>query len=81
MPHQTQSQLQYHLMEAHLYGLLAKRYEYVDPAKHIHFYKKYFEHVQHVESIYMGMTGCHHMGSNVNPHMSSHMHSNMSWYD
>lgn len=57
MDRNLESQLQYHLMQANLYGLLAKRYEYVDPAKHMHFYRKHFEQVQMVESLYLRMQG------------------------
>lgn len=47
------AQLQHDLMQANLYGLLAKRYEYVDPQRHIHFYLKHFEYVKRVEDRFM----------------------------
>lgn len=47
------AQLQHDLMHANLYFTLAKRYEYVDPSKHMHFYLKYFEYVKKIEERYM----------------------------
>ncbi|NPC93441.1 hypothetical protein HOO54_14655 [Bacillus sp. WMMC1349] len=80
MPHKMSSQLEHHLMQANLYGLLAKKYEYVDPAKHIHFYQKYFEQVQQVEALYMGMHKKHldndmNMNMNMNMPMQSPMNN------
>jgi hypothetical protein len=44
--------LRHHLEMAHLYGLLAMRYKYVDPSKHIHFYQKHLEHALQVDRLY-----------------------------
>ncbi|MFC2949850.1 hypothetical protein [Virgibacillus sediminis] len=43
------------LEEASLYGLLAKRYEYSDPQRHIYFYQKHFNAVMKLEQHYMMM--------------------------
>lgn len=47
------------LSEASLYGLMAKRYEYVDPQKHMHFYQKHFQAAMKLEQYYMAMQGSH----------------------
>ncbi|MFO6495844.1 MULTISPECIES: hypothetical protein [Bacillus] len=82
MPHKMSSELKHHLMKANLYGLLAKRYEYVDPAKHMHFYQKHFKHVKRVEALYMGMHDNDMSHHDVNLNMPSHMnmpnHMNMN---
>ncbi|RCW63905.1 hypothetical protein [Saliterribacillus persicus] len=52
------------LTEASLYGLLAKKYEYTDPQRHMYFYQKYFDIVQKIEKHYMmhqGNKSSHHM--------------------
>lgn len=41
------------LMQANLYGLLAKKYEYVDPQKHMHFYQLHFHCVLKLEQHFM----------------------------
>ncbi|WP_257346775.1 hypothetical protein [Pseudalkalibacillus decolorationis] len=41
------------LTKASLFGLLAKRYEYVDPQKHMYYYQKHFYYVMKVEQHYM----------------------------
>ncbi|MGG3452262.1 hypothetical protein ABER98_20895, partial [Domibacillus aminovorans] len=45
------------LAKANLYGLLAKKYEYVDPQKHMHYYQKHFYYVTKVEQHYMMLEG------------------------
>jgi len=45
------------LTKASLYGLLAKRYEYVDPQKHMYFYQKHFQYAMKVEQRYMMVEG------------------------
>lgn len=47
------------LSKASLYGLLAKRYEYVDPQKHMHFYQMHFQCVMALEHHYMMLHGSH----------------------
>jgi hypothetical protein len=46
-----------HLMQANLYFLFAKRYEYVDPQKHMFFYQKHFNAVMKLEQHYMMLEG------------------------
>ncbi|MBO8172290.1 MAG: hypothetical protein H0Z33_10400 [Bacillaceae bacterium] len=48
-----ENKLKYYLDKANLYFLLAKKYEYVDPARHIHYYQKHLYHVQKLEYYYM----------------------------
>lgn len=45
------------LNQASLYGLLAKRYEYVDPQKHMFFYQKHFNAAMKLEQHYMMLEG------------------------
>ncbi|WP_100405605.1 hypothetical protein [Bacillus solitudinis] len=45
------------LTKASLYGLLAERYKYVDPEKHIHFYQMHFNCVMQLEQHYMNPHG------------------------
>lgn len=47
------------LSKASLYGLLAKRYEYVDPQKHMHYYQKHFQCFMALEHHYMMLHGSH----------------------
>jgi hypothetical protein len=58
--------LKHHLEMATLYDLLAMRYKYVDPNKHIHFYQKHLEHALQVDQLY-GEYG-HMMAVPVNQH-------------
>ncbi len=53
------NRLRYHLEKANLYFLLAKKYEYVDPAKHFYFYRKHFYYTNKVEQDYMMMHSHH----------------------
>lgn len=71
------NRLRYHLEKANLYFLLAKKYEYVDPARHIYFYRKHFYYVNKVEQDYMMLQGhhenpgsyhMHHYGTHHNPY-------------
>ncbi|WP_156291893.1 hypothetical protein [Oceanobacillus salinisoli] len=49
------------LTEANLFGLLAKRYEYVDPQRHMFFYQKHFDAVMELErNLMMYEGGSHH---------------------
>ncbi|MEM1504806.1 hypothetical protein RG959_15470 [Domibacillus sp. 8LH] len=48
------------LEKASLYGLLAKKYEYVDPQKHMYYYQKHFQYVMKVEQHYMMLEGRSH---------------------
>ncbi|WP_309087275.1 hypothetical protein [Domibacillus sp.] len=41
------------LAKANLYGLLAKKYEYLDPEKHMYYDLKHFHYVTRVEQHYM----------------------------
>ncbi|MBP1948645.1 hypothetical protein [Virgibacillus litoralis] len=43
------------LTNANLYFLLAKKYEYVDPKKHMYFYQKHFYYAEMVDKLYMQM--------------------------
>lgn len=52
------------LTQANLYGLLAKRYEYIDPQKHMHFDLLHFQSVMKLEQYYMQCTGSHNSMSN-----------------
>lgn len=45
------------LEQASLYLLLAKKYEYVDPEKHMYFYQKHFYYAEMVDKMYMHMEG------------------------
>jgi hypothetical protein len=47
------------LTQASLYGLLAERYKYVDPQKHMHFYQMHFNCVMELEQHYMNLQGHH----------------------
>ncbi|WP_052947875.1 hypothetical protein [Aneurinibacillus tyrosinisolvens] len=53
-------ELKHHLKKAELYGLLMKKYEYVDPALHMHYYQKHFYHTQEVDRLYRMK---HHWGA------------------
>ncbi|WP_046174952.1 hypothetical protein [Domibacillus indicus] len=72
------------LAKANLYGLLAKKYEYVDPQKHMHFYQKHFHHVMRVEQHYMMLEGRSHVptrnpkgcGCNSAPRLMPEEHNN-----
>jgi hypothetical protein len=46
-----------YLTKANLYFLLAKKYEYVDPQKHMHFYQKHFYYANMVDKHYMMLEG------------------------
>lgn len=56
-----------YLTKANLYGLLAKKYEYVDPQKHMHFYQKHFYYADLVDKCYMQMEGKMAEPNNVMP--------------
>lgn len=49
------------LNEATFYFLMAKRYEYVDPQKHMFFYQKHFEAAMRLEQHYMMLAGEEYM--------------------
>jgi hypothetical protein len=58
------------LSKASLYGLLAKRFEYVDPQKHMHYYQKHFYYTMKVEQHCMMLqdsNGHHHTMSGQFP--------------
>ncbi|PKR79172.1 hypothetical protein CEY16_05340 [Halalkalibacillus sediminis] len=54
------------LSEASLYGLLTKRYEYVEPQKHMSYYQRHFNAVMRLEQYLM------QQGYNPGHEMSSH---------
>ncbi|WP_088105881.1 hypothetical protein [Halalkalibacter urbisdiaboli] len=45
------------LSSASLYVILAERYKYVDPQKHMHFYRLHFNCVMQLEQHYMNLHG------------------------
>ncbi len=58
------AKLNEYLTNANLYFLLAKKYEYVDPQKHMYFYQKHFYYAEMVDKLYMQMEG--NMGEQYN---------------
>ncbi|WP_163539869.1 hypothetical protein [Gracilibacillus sp. YIM 98692] len=56
------------LTKANLTGLLAKRYEYVDPQKHMYYYQLHFKYVMQVEKYYMNMQDHSHHYMNMHDH-------------
>ncbi|MFC4559418.1 hypothetical protein ACFO3D_14565 [Virgibacillus kekensis] len=60
------------LNEATMYFLFAKRYEYVDPQRHMYFYQKHFDAAMRLEQHYMMLMGEEH-GS----HKGMHGHFSM----
>ncbi|MFC2946833.1 hypothetical protein [Virgibacillus sediminis] len=59
------------LDEASLYGLMAKRYEYTDPQRHMYFYQKHYQAVLKLEQHYMLMEG-------KNNYSHSHSHHQLA---
>ncbi|MFC3041583.1 hypothetical protein ACFOGI_15155 [Virgibacillus xinjiangensis] len=58
------------LDEASLYGLMAKRYEYSDPQRHMYFYQKHFQAVMKLEQHYMMMESHNNSSHNHSHHQA-----------